>query len=381
MPKRPRVLFLTMYDEKGASSRLVVYQFLPVFEAKGFEVAVHPLITGEVYGKLAALSLSKNPIRLAWALLALGISFRKRLRHVLDSRKFDLVVVQKDVLPFGLGRLLKWLQPNLILTFDDPIWLPHPGGGGDVPLVGPFLFWYRKRLLISLLRASRLAIVDNPRMREFCLPYCPDTRVLNSPVDVSHYSAPSTHGVRLAFGWIGSPNTSYLLERTIPFLEGLAEEFEFELYNLGSSPVSSDKFKIHNLQWSEENELKYLPRFSIGLMPMDQCTFSEFRLSRKWIIYGCAEVPTLASRNSLNPLVIRDGETGFLYGEGDAKEFQERAAALLKDPELRRRMGKAARKLIEENYDLPVVTGTWIGALQDALGDSATGTKRLVPES
>ncbi|MBI1922323.1 MAG: glycosyltransferase family 4 protein [Geobacter sp.] len=58
--------------------------------------------------------------------------------------------------------------------------------------------------------------------------------------------------------------------------------------------------------------------------------------------------PVLAAAIEANRWLIKDGMTGFLYH--DAKEFLEKAAQLIADDELRKRLGEHARGHVLENF-------------------------------
>jgi len=60
--------------------------------------------------------------------------------------------------------------------------------------------------------------------------------------------------------------------------------------------------------------------------------------------------PVVASRTGGLPEVVRDGETGFLVTPGDLDELRDRLDALLRDPALARRMGRAARTLVLDRF-------------------------------
>lgn len=55
--------------------------------------------------------------------------------------------------------------------------------------------------------------------------------------------------------------------------------------------------------------------------------------------------------------VIADGETGYLLPVGDTDALVDRVVGLLRDEELRRRMGRAARRRVEERFSAEVMAG------------------------
>jgi glycosyltransferase involved in cell wall biosynthesis len=62
--------------------------------------------------------------------------------------------------------------------------------------------------------------------------------------------------------------------------------------------------------------------------------------------------PLVGTRHSGIPEIIVDGKTGFLVAERDVGALADRLLSLLKNAELRRKMGEAGRKRIEEKFDL-----------------------------
>jgi glycosyltransferase involved in cell wall biosynthesis len=67
---------------------------------------------------------------------------------------------------------------------------------------------------------------------------------------------------------------------------------------------------------------------------------------------SCAK-PVIASNVAGNPLAVTDGETGFITQEGDAAALSRALARLADDPDLRRRMGAAGRRRIEDELGWP----------------------------
>lgn len=73
--------------------------------------------------------------------------------------------------------------------------------------------------------------------------------------------------------------------------------------------------------------------------------------------YTCLEamasgVPVIASRIGGIPEVVEDGKTGFLFEPGEVDDLIEKLKILIEDPDKRRKMGKGARKRVEEHFDV-----------------------------
>jgi glycosyltransferase involved in cell wall biosynthesis len=351
-----KVLFLPQFDESGASSRIRVYNLLPFFKEADIETVVLPLLTNDSNLLLNELATKGKLLRKFFILIKTCFTFLKRIHHVWNAKKYDLVVVQKDVLPFGLALLLKYRQKKIVYDIDDAIWEGH-SSAGDYSWLTFMLVAYRKALLLRMLKVSVAVIVDNKYLKAFAEDYNPSVLMLSAPIDSSFYSLSKKSGSLKnpvkTIGWIGSPGTTYLLEAILPFLEKLSDQNEFVLHNVGGFPLFSNKFNIMNINWSLENELKSLAQMDLGLMPLDASPFNKGKLGYKIVQYFCAGVPTLGTDIALNPEVIND-ENGALYSLGDEEDFVAKALSILTDPKKAKLLGEHARVLAETKYDLKI---------------------------
>ena len=72
-----------------------------------------------------------------------------------------------------------------------------------------------------------------------------------------------------------------------------------------------------------------------------------------------AGAPVVATRVGGTPEALIDGETGLLVPPGDTGAIVAAVSGLLDDPELARRLGTAARRLIAERFSVErMVTAT-----------------------
>ncbi len=101
--------------------------------------------------------------------------------------------------------------------------------------------------------------------------------------------------------------------------------------------------------------VNYLSAADVLLLPSEQESFGLAALEAM-----ACEVPVVASRVGGVPEVVTDGETGFLSEVGDVDKMANDAARLLKDPELRREMGKRARESAISRYRTDIVIPQYI---------------------
>jgi len=64
------------------------------------------------------------------------------------------------------------------------------------------------------------------------------------------------------------------------------------------------------------------------------------------------ELPVISTYEGGIPDIIDDGKTGFLIPQKDVEALTEKLETLIKDPDLRRKMGVAGRKKFEERFTL-----------------------------
>jgi glycosyltransferase involved in cell wall biosynthesis len=84
------------------------------------------------------------------------------------------------------------------------------------------------------------------------------------------------------------------------------------------------------------------------------CQFSRWEEVFGWMIAEAMahETPVVASRVGGIPELIADGQSGYLVERGDADRMSARVLELANDPDLRDRMGQAARQTVEAKFDL-----------------------------
>ena len=104
--------------------------------------------------------------------------------------------------------------------------------------------------------------------------------------------------------------------------------------------------------WVLEQEVGDLRTFDIGIMPMPDNEWTRGKCGFKAILYMSMAIPSVCSPVGMNREIITDGVNGFLAdGEG---EWIKKLSSLIEDPDLRHKMGLAARKTVEEKYSVKI---------------------------
>jgi len=92
------------------------------------------------------------------------------------------------------------------------------------------------------------------------------------------------------------------------------------------------------------------------------CQFSRWEEVFGWMIAEAMahRRPVVATRVGGIPELIVHGESGYLVERSSIESMSQRVIELLKDPDQRARMGQAARRIVEANFDMTTNVGQLI---------------------
>lgn len=99
-----------------------------------------------------------------------------------------------------------------------------------------------------------------------------------------------------------------------------------------------------------------------------------------WVVLeaAAAGLPVIATRLAAIPEMVIDGETGMLSSMGDLDAFARAIDTLLRNPEMRLRMGQRGREHVRANYNQAVVYRKYLDELV-ALGLAQRRTREISP--
>ena len=341
-----RVLALTRYGELGASSRLRFLQYLPRLYEDGIQVEVSPFFDDDAL-RARYLHGSHHPIKLIH-------SFRRRVDALLGRRRFDLLWIEKECLPWAplwLERRLLRGVPYLV-DLDDAIF--HRYDDHSFKLVRSLLGARIDRLM----RASSLVVGGNAYLADRARRAgSPSVEVLPTVIDLARYPVPRTaypFQARKEPGrlvWIGSPSTVHYLKLLAEPLRLLATRVPFTLRVIGAT-LRMPGVDVEEVAWRHDTEVASIAECDAGLMPLVDSPWERGKCGYKLVQYMACSLPVVASPVGVNAEIVSHGSNGFLAESAD--EWVLALGRLLKEPELRQFMGQQGRHRVESAYCLQV---------------------------
>jgi glycosyltransferase involved in cell wall biosynthesis len=99
--------------------------------------------------------------------------------------------------------------------------------------------------------------------------------------------------------------------------------------------------------------------FDIGILLTNSKVHGE-GISNSIIEYMALGKPVIATRGGGTDEVVFDNQNGFLVDPGNPDQVREKIELLIENPSLLARLGKEGRKMVEERFDLEIMTKKYI---------------------
>lgn len=284
----------------------------------------------------------------------------RRLHDMLCVHRFDLVYVFMWVTPFGttlMERFVRAQAKALIYDVEDN-------------------FLSLQKPQVPRLRGLARSIFNRTRKMRFLVSRADDV-IVASPYLVGSFEGIAAGSVHLippsidtqrivptdelppndrlpVIGWTGTFSSRTYLDMIAPALQELARRIPYTLRIIGNFDYVLPGVELDVVRWSAESEAKDLQSLDIGVYPLADDDWSRGKAGLKIIQYQAAGLPCVASDVPLSREQLRDGETGYLVSSQE--HWVERLEQLLRDPNLRRKMGRAGRKDAVVKYSQKVIS-------------------------
>jgi glycosyltransferase involved in cell wall biosynthesis len=360
-----KILFLPRYSRQGASSRYRLWQYLPLFEREGHAIEVRPLLDSSYLSHL--YQRGKRSVR------SLAFGYARRLFSALDISRFDAVICEQEALPFlpvAIEKLFRRKHVRFFLDFDDAAHIKYAGH--------PTL----QSKISSLMNTADGVVVGNACLRSYASQFTPRVSVIPTVLDISRYPLHPESAYRpndeVRIGWIGTPSTSAFLQGLSHVFHALQKKFcNLHFRFVGAAPgMSTLGLNADIVEWSEKTEVELLAGCDLGIMPLPDTDFTRGKCGLKLIQYMACWLPTVASPVGANCEIIEDGKTGFLAGTD--QDWINKLSVLIVNSGLRRELGSAGRRRVEQRYTLESGFARWKKVLDGALEPSGEVAMGLI---
>jgi len=325
---------------------------LPFLEAEGWETDFEPFVDDEF---LRGFYTKGSKLQKA---AYLGAGSIKRFALALSASGVDAVFIQREAALIGppyaefVLRSLKRLP--IIFDFDDAIWdlnlsnSTHPVAARL--LKDPNKCWYTMRRAAGVIAGSNYLA---ERAREV------NANVMVAPTVVSSKAWTPGPG-RLEgelhdgrpprIGWVGTHTTAHQLELVEPALQQLrGEGYDFEVHVVGAGEnFRLDTVDLVSRAWRLEDEIREFQRIDIGLAPMHGESVYQGKCGFKQVQYMAVGAPFVSSWVGGARDFVVDGENGLVAH--NAEDWYRHLKALLESQELRGKLSRNARRLVEREY-------------------------------
>lgn len=261
-----------------------------------------------------------------------------RLRH------YDTIVIEREVFDddtWDIEARLRRCTQRLILDVDDGIHLLHPE---------------KFRRVAEMCDA---AVAGNQYLAEVLRPHCPVVQLIPTCVRIAEYpprppASPET--TKPTVGWIGTTHNVAFLKVCAAALRDVARQLPFRLLVVATTDdrlgeVDLDGVEVEFRKWSPATEIGDLHQMDLGLMPLPADEpWMKFKCGLKLIQYLAVGIPAVASPIGVNAEILK----GHAVGRAAENHADWKAALeeLIGDQQLRMRLGKAGRALVEHQYSI-----------------------------
>ncbi len=286
--------------------------------------------------------------------------FLARLRLWWSLRDADAVILQRRLIAGFHLTMLRRNARKLIFDFDDAVYRRDSYSDKKDPDTT------RLRRFTATLHAADLVVAGNEYLRQEATRFLSPARVCHLPTCVEPHDYPLAHHRRTGrdaqLVWIGSRSTLQGLERQRPLFDTIAKYVPgVRLKVICDVYPRFKQMSLIPTPWSQETEATDLADADIGISwtPTDRWSLGKCGL--KILQYMAAGLPVIANPVGMQAVLVRHGETGFLAQTPG--EWVQAVRTLAENPELRQRLGRAGRLVVEREYSVERGARAWLGIL------------------
>jgi glycosyltransferase involved in cell wall biosynthesis len=344
----PKILFIVSFPKKlHSSARFRIELYEKLLDENGY-------LYDTAYfwgpGLYKILYEKGNTFRKVQGLLA---GFLRRFLLLTKVSRYDYIFILREATPIG-PPFFEWIsskifRKKIVYDFDDAIWVSQASANNSVAKLVKATW-----KVGFICRWSYEVSVGNKYLYDYASQY--SRRVVLNPTCVNTSEVHNkikdqdNVGKKVVVGWTGSFSTLKFLNNILNALHELEKKYDFDFLVIADRnpqlPLKNFIFK----QWTEESEIDDLLECNIGVMPLHDDEYAKGKCGFKLIQFMSLGIPVVASPVGVNEQIVDIGVNGFLCTS--QQEWVDSLEKLINDATLRKQMGAAGRKKIEQFYSV-----------------------------
>jgi len=295
------------------------------------------------------------------------LALLNRLTTIIFSYKYDVIVLHCEAFPYITPFLEKYLafrKIKYIYDYDDAIFHNYDQHSNRL------VRWILKDKIAAVIAGASGVIAGNKYLASYALKVNGSVEVIPTVIDLNRFPKQRVQRSDKTFtiGWIGSPTTTKYVEMVTEALSEVCSTGDCKVILIGACKVSLPGINLENRVWSEDDEVKDMQDFDVGIMPLPDGPWERGKCGFKIIQYMACSLPVVASPVGVNSEIVESGSNGFLAKS--KADWIHALNTLRGDKELRQRMGDAGRKKVEAEYCLQVTAPKLVAVLQKVINDN-----------
>lgn len=356
-----KLLFVALHRHgRSPSQRFRFEQFMPFLEENGWQCDYAHLLDAEddkifyspgTYAKKAAVVLK---------------GFKQRIKDLKSANDYDIIFIQRETFIAGttyFERKYAKSKAKIVYDFDDAIWMLDIS---DANKKLSFLKDPSKTKKIIALSDHILA--GNQYLSDYASQFNDSVEIIPTVVDTDYFKTSITKSKdQVTLGWSGSQTTAKHFNEAKNWLPKIVAKYgnRVRVMAICERDLQMEGVNIEMVAWKREEEVSELDQIDIGIMPLPNDEWSKGKCGFKGIQYMSMSKACVMSPVGVNPEIVSHGENGFLANTDD--QWFDIVSELIENADLRKRIGEAGRKTIEEKYSLIAVRGQLLSSLENLL--------------
>jgi glycosyltransferase involved in cell wall biosynthesis len=344
--KKKKILFIAPYPfDEAPSQRFRFEQYFSFLRENNFEIYFSPFLDQKTWKTLYS---DGKVFRKMFGVIG---SFLKRFILLFTLYKYDFVFIHREASHIGPPvfefLIAKVFRKKYNYDFDDAIWLPNYSETNA--RFHRLKAYWKVRYCIKW--AGSIS-AGNDYLANYARKFNSNVQVIPTTIDTeNHHNLQTDYNQeKLVIGWTGTHTTMRYLDFIVPVIKELEQKHDFEFLVISNEAPAYHLKSLRFLKWKRETEVSDLAKISIGVMPLEMDIWSEGKCGFKGLQYMSLAIPALMSPVGVNSQIVSHGENGFLPVK--LEDWKMQLEMLLTDIDLRKKIGVAGKKTIEERYSV-----------------------------